>query len=239
MEDRKAAELAARNAAWEAEEAPPEEVLAWAAARHRPRIMLACSFGVEDCVLVDMLSRVAPDVEAFYLDTGLLFPETYQLRDRLAERYATRFHQILPALTVDEQADAYGPALWSREPDRCCHMRKVEPLRGVLAGLDCWITGIRRQQSRTRAASQRLEWDAKFGLAKVNPLVAWSAEQVWEYVHRHEVPYNPLHDRGYPSIGCWPCTRPVREGEDERAGRWAGLQKTECGLHSRRTVRSS
>jgi phosphoadenosine phosphosulfate reductase len=212
-------------------EAQSRAVLRWAAEQFGPRVSLACSFGAEDCLLVDLLAAVAPDVPAFYLDTGLLFAETLTTRDRLMERYGTAFRRVAPALTVQEQSDVHGPALWSREPDRCCQIRKVEPLKDALSGLDCWITGVRRDQSPTRAGAGLIEWDGKFGLVKCNPLAAWSSDDVWGHIRSRNVPYNPMHDRGYPSIGCWPCTRAVLPGEDPRAGRWSGFQKTECGLH--------
>lgn len=207
-------------------------MLGWAAQALPDRVALACSFGVEDCVLVDLLARVAPRVTAFYLDTGLLFPESHDTRERLVQRYGTRFEAVVPALSVDEQAIAHGPELWRRQPDVCCQRRKVEPLQSALSRLDGWITGIRREQTPARAQAALIEWDPRFGLIKCNPLAAWTAEQVWTYVRERDVPYNPMHDRGFPSIGCWPCTRRVAAGEDPRAGRWAGFAKTECGLHS-------
>ena len=220
------AELAGRF-----ESADPESVLRWALDAYGPRICLACSFGAEDMVLLDMCARLRPGVDVFYLDTGLLFEETYRLIERVAATYPVRVLRVLPELTVEQQAQRYGEALWSREPDRCCALRKVEPLRRFLQGYDAWITGVRRQQSPSRAKAQAVEWDGRFGLVKVNPLVRWSRDDVWRYIRERGVPYNPLHERGYPSIGCWPCTTPVRDGEDERAGRWRGFSKTECGLH--------
>lgn len=210
---------------------PPEAVLRWAVATFHPRLTLACSFGVEDMMLADMLDRLQPDTDVFYLDTGLLFPETYALRDRAASRYKLPFRQVLPAQTVAEQARAHGDKLWEREPDRCCALRKVEPLGRALTGFDAWITGLRREQSPTRAGIKVVEWDERFGLVKLNPLAGLTDADVWRYVTDHAVPYNELHDRGYPSIGCWPCTRAIAPGEDPRAGRWAGQAKTECGLH--------
>lgn len=210
---------------------PPEAVLRWAVATFHPRLTLACSFGVEDMMLADMLHRLQPGADVFYLDTGLLFPETYALRDKAADRYDLAFRQVLPQQSVAEQAESYGDKLWAREPDRCCALRKVEPLGRALAGYDAWITGLRREQSPTRAGIRVVEWDERFGLVKLNPLAALTMQDVWRYVADHDVPYNELHDQGYPSIGCWPCTRAVRPGEDTRAGRWAGLAKTECGLH--------
>ena len=136
-----------------------------------------------------------------------------------------------PAQTVRQQAETEGDRLWAREPARCCERRKVAPLTAVLAGLDAWVTAIRRDQTAARADAQVVEWDDRFGLVKINPLAAWTKTQVWDYISEHRVPYNPLHDGGYPSIGCHPCTSRVADGEDERSGRWRGQDKTECGLH--------
>jgi len=225
------AELAAQNAVFERRGGPAEDVLTWMANRYRPEVVLACSFGVEDCVLVDLISRHAPNVGVFYLDTQLLFPETYATRDRLIERYGIRPVRILPRQDPEAQAAQFGPALWARQPDLCCAVRKVQPLQAFLGTQRAWITGLRREQSPTRANAPFIEWDRKFGLGKANPLAAWRVAEVWRHVHEHDVPYNPLHDQGFPSIGCWPCTRAVRAGEDPRAGRWSGFVKTECGLH--------
>lgn len=210
-----------------------QEVLAAAVERFFPNIALACSFGAEDVVLVDMLSRVRPGIKAFYLDTDLFFPETYTVRDKLTARYDMEWLRITPQITLQEQEERYGAALWSTDPDLCCRIRKVEPLQRALMemGFQAWITGIRRDQAPTRANAKIAEWDKKFNLVKFNPLAAWKWEDVWEYIRKHDVPYNVLHDQGYPSIGCYPCTRPVKRGEDPRAGRWAGKAKTECGLH--------
>lgn len=212
----------------------PQDVLREAIKRYAPKIVLACSFGAEDVVLVDMVHRVDPSIPLFYLDTDFLFPETYATRDRIIQQYALKPAQVIQAqslLTPDQQAAQHGPALWSTEPDRCCQLRKVEPLTRVLKGYDAWITGIRRDQSPTRANAGLIEWDSKFQLVKVNPLARWTWADVWTYVKVYEVPYNPLHDQNYPSIGCTHCTAPVAPGEDPRAGRWKTFTKTECGLH--------
>lgn len=213
------------------ETAPPEQVLAWAAGTFGDRVALACSFGAEDMVLVHMLAQVAPGARVFYLDTNLLFEETYALVRRAVERYPLRFEKIEPALTLAEQEAEHGPTLWERAPDQCCAIRKVQPLRGVLSGLSAWITGIRRDQTPERAQAPVIGWDPHFGLGKVNPLVRWTWDDVWQYINEHDVPHNPLHHQGYPSIGCWPCTAPVAAGEDPRSGRWQGRGKRECGLH--------
>ena len=225
------AALAALAERWEREDAGPERMIAWVGERFGTDAVLACSFGSEDCALVDMIARTSPRIGIFYLDTGLLFEETLATRDRLQERYGIRPIAFRPELTVAEQADVYGEALWAREPDRCCEMRKVRPLAAALAGRLCWISGLRRDQAPTRAGTPLIQWDARFRLVKCNPLARWTSEDVWEYIRLHDVPYNPMHDRGFPSIGCWPCTRAVAAGEDPRAGRWSGTGKTECGLH--------
>ncbi len=209
----------------------PAEVLAWAARRFDGRITLATSFGVEDVVLISMAAEAGLKLSYFTLDTGVLFPETYELWRRVEQRYGVTVQAVLPAQTIAEQAATHGDALWAREPNRCCNLRKVEPLKRHLAGFDAWVTAIRREQSRDRANATVVEHDARFGLVKVNPLVAWTEKQVWRWVHEHDVPYNPLHDRGYPSIGCTHCTSAVKPGEDPRSGRWRGSEKTECGLH--------
>ncbi len=215
------------------EEESPQAIVAWAVERFFPDIALACSFGAEDVALVDMLVKVRPDVKVFYLDTDLFFPETYDVRDRLLERYGLNLVRIAPSLSLAEQAARHGADLWKTDPDLCCRLRKVEPLARALKemGLAAWITGIRREQAPTRASARAVEWDARFGLVKINPLVRWTHRDVWNYIAANGVPYNVLHDHGYPSIGCAPCTRPVAPGEDLRAGRWAGRAKTECGLH--------
>lgn len=212
----------------------PQDVLAYALERYAPGIVLACSFGAEDVVLVDMIHRLKPDTPLFYLDTDFLFPETLATRDRIVERYGLRPDQVVQVkslLTPERQAREHGEALWSRDPDRCCALRKVEPLSRVLRGYDAWITGIRRDQAPARANAGLVQWDDRFGLVKVNPLAKWTTADVWAYIHVHEVPYNPLHDRHYPSIGCTHCTAPVEAGGDPRSGRWQNTAKTECGLH--------
>jgi len=212
----------------------PQEVLAYALERYFPGIVLACSFGAEDVALVDMIHRINPRTPLFYLDTDFLFKETYELRDRIVDRYGLvpgQMIQVTSLFTPDEQAARYGEALWSRDPDRCCQLRKVEPLARALNGYAAWITGIRRDQVITRANAGLVEWDKKFQLIKFNPVARWGQADVWTYIRANEVPYNPLHDRNYPSIGCTHCTAPVLPGEDPRSGRWKNFEKTECGLH--------
>ncbi len=212
----------------------PQEILAYALERFFPRIVLACSFGAEDVVLWDMMHRLNPQASLFYLDTDFLFPETYAVRDRLIDRYKVspeQVIQVMPALTPAEQAKQFGDLLWVRQPNECCRIRKVDPLTKILKNYAAWITGIRRDQSATRATAGLIEWDDKFGLVKFNPLAGWSSDEVWGYIRTHDVPYNALHDQDYPSIGCTHCTSPVQPGDDPRSGRWQTLEKTECGLH--------
>jgi phosphoadenylyl-sulfate reductase (thioredoxin) len=215
------------------EDRSPADVLAWAAGRYAPRITFATAFGAEGCVLVDLIARHHLQIDVFTLDTGLLFPETYSLWRRLEERYGLTIRAVRPELSMDAQAAAHGAALWERMPDRCCEIRKVAPLRRALAGFDAWISSIRRDQTYERSAARVVEWDLRFGLVKVNPLAGWTSDDVRRYVRVHHVPVNPLHAQGYPSIGCMPCTSAVAPGEAPRAGRWRGLGKTECGLHTR------
>jgi phosphoadenylyl-sulfate reductase (thioredoxin) len=221
------------QAAWQLEGRPPAEALAWAAERFAPRVAFATGFGAEGCLVIDLIARHGLPIEVFTLDTGLLFPETYALWRRLEEHYRLTIRAVRPAHTVPEQAATHGERLWQRDPDRCCALRKVEPLREALGGLEAWISAVRREQTADRASAQVVEWDGRFGLVKVNPLVAWTHEEVWSYLRAHRVPVSPLHARGYPSVGCEPCTSPVRPHEDPRAGRWRERAKTECGLHAR------
>jgi phosphoadenosine phosphosulfate reductase len=211
----------------------PEETLRWAFATFENDIAMASAFGAEGLVLIDIATRINPAMNIFIGDTEFLFPETYDLIDRVEKHYGVKVERLYSELTPDEQEEEHGPALWARNPDLCCSLRKVEPLRKKLSGLRAWMTSIRRDQTASRANARKVEWDEKFGLVKINPLVDWTSEMVWSYIRRHKVPYNPLHDRNYPSIGCTHCTRAVMPGEDPRAGRWSGFQKTECGLHAR------
>jgi phosphoadenosine phosphosulfate reductase len=192
---------------------------------------MATAFGAEGCCIIHMLAEIQPKVRIFNLDTGYQFQETLDLRERIKQRYGIEVEYVRPDTTVAEYEEEHGGPLYRHRPDQCCHDRKVLPLRRAVAGYDAWISSIRRDQTQDRAAAPVVQWDAKFNLVKVNPLLAWTKNDVWSFVLAHEIPYNPLHDQGYPSIGCWPCTRAVGEGEDERAGRWAGTTKKECGLH--------
>jgi phosphoadenosine phosphosulfate reductase len=232
MNDRELRAIKSLSEAWSA-----EDLLTWATEEFTPEIAMASGFGVEGMVLIDMASRLSKALPIFTIDTDFLFPETYELIRRVENRYGIKVERVRSVLTPDQQELAHGPALWSRSPDQCCNLRKVEPLRRKLSGLRAWITAIRRDQTPDRASAGKVEWDAKFGLYKINPIADWSSQMVWDYIQQNQVPYNPLHDRNYPSIGCTHCTRPVQIGEDPRAGRWAGFNKTECGLHLREDAR--
>jgi len=208
-----------------------EDVLRWAMQEFGPDVALATGFGVEGCVLIRMLSEIDRNARMFYLDTDLLFPETYELIRKLEVRYGVRFEQRTSRLSLAAQAARYGERLWEREPDVCCQLRKVEPLREMLSGLRAWNTAIRRDQTPARAGARVVELDRKFDMIKINPLAGWSSSDVWRYIREHDVPYNRLYDVGYSSVGCQPCTTLVQIGETDRAGRWRGFAKTECGLH--------
>jgi phosphoadenosine phosphosulfate reductase len=219
---------------------PAEEIVAWAAQRFGDRLALACSFGAEDMVLLDMLSKVAPRTRVFVLDTGRLHQATYDLMERARERYGIQFVVHFPRTeTVEQLVRVKGPNSFYESLENrkeCCHIRKVEPLSRALAGLDAWFTGLRRGQSVTREDLEVAEIDgAHGGIWKINPLADWSEEQVWDYIRANNVPYHKLHDQGYPSIGCEPCTRAVLPGQDRRSGRWwwEDPAQKECGLHVR------
>jgi phosphoadenosine phosphosulfate reductase len=209
----------------------PQQVLAWAFETFGNRVAISSAFGTGGMALIDMASRLRKDFRVFTLDTEFLFPETYSLIDTIGSKYEIKIERVVSLSSPEEQEREHGPALWARDPDQCCNLRKVEPLRRKLRELGAWITSIRRDQTSFRKAAHKIEWDAKFGLVKVNPIADWSSKQVWRYLLEHGVPYNPLHDQDYPSIGCTHCTRAIQPGEDARAGRWSGTSKTECGLH--------
>lgn len=209
----------------------PERVLEWGFSTFGANIAISSAFGAEGMVIIDMASKLRHGFRIFTLDTDFLFPETYRLMERVEKKYGVTIERVHPDLSPEQQQRLHGEALWLRDPDACCNLRKIEPLRRKLRELQAWITSIRRSQTEARAAAGKVEWDAKFGLVKLNPLADWHESQVWSYIRSHDVPYNPLHDSNYPSIGCTHCTRAVRPGEDSRAGRWAGFTKIECGLH--------
>jgi phosphoadenosine phosphosulfate reductase len=213
------------------------EVLQWAASRFGERAALGTSFQGAGLVMMHLAHQAGLKLPVFTLDTGLLFPETLELKRQLEAFFGWQIETLVPDLTVEAQAEAQGPALWNRDPDLCCTIRKVIPLQSRLRGLDCWITGLRRGQSAERAGVGIVELytlDQATGsvIVKLNPMAAWSREAVWNYIRQNKIPYNPLHDQGYQSIGCQPCTRRTGEGGDERAGRWTGFKKVECGIHT-------
>lgn len=212
--------------------ASPEEIITWAVENHYPKLTMATAFGPEGCVILSMLAKIEPRVYVFNLDTGYQFQETLDLRDRIAERYGIEVVYARPELSVEQYEAKHGGPLYERESDRCCFDRKIRILHEQVVGFTGWMSGIRRDQSAHRAKAPIVGWDKKFGLVKISPLANWTKQDVWKRISEEDVPYNPLHDQGYPSVGCWPCTRAVLFGEDERAGRWSGAAKTECGLHT-------
>jgi phosphoadenosine phosphosulfate reductase len=222
--------IACQNALLET--ATAEAILTWAVETYFPRFTMATGLGPEGCVIISMLARIEPRVYVFNLDTGYQFRETLELRERIAEKYGILIDLQRPELSVEDYEAAHGGPLHQSDPDKCCFDRKVRVLHRVAKDYDAWATGIRRNQGPTRANTPILGWDKKFGLMKINPLATWTKGEVWERILSEKIPYNLLHDQGYPSIGCRPCTRAIAPGEDERAGRWTGTAKTECGLHT-------
>jgi len=215
------------------EAATPAEVIRWAVDRFGPKLTMATAFGPEGCLIIHWLAAIAPTTYVFNLDTGYQFPETLELRDRLARRYGIDVVLERPEQSVADYESMHGGPLYRTDPDRCCRDRKLAVVKRVLGRFDAWMTAIRRDQSPDRATAPIVGWDHKFGVVKVSPLANWTKAKVWDAIVREKVPYNPLHDRGFVSIGCAPCTRAITAGEDERAGRWSGSAKTECGLHSK------
>ncbi|HLR77348.1 MAG TPA: phosphoadenylyl-sulfate reductase [Balneolaceae bacterium] len=213
------------------EEAHPDEILKWAFDTFGSGMVLGTGFGPSGIVLIHRLQYLQLPVTVFYINTHLLFDETYALCDKIEKRFNISIIRVESRLSLQEQARQYGEKLWETDVDLCCHLRKVVPLRNYLADKTAWITGIRRDQSETRKQTKIIGKDPEYEVVKINPLAYWSRKKVWEYIHMHDLPYNPLHDHGYPSIGCVPCTEKVEPGEEERAGRWRGSAKTECGIH--------
>ena len=208
-----------------------EQLLRWSFDTFDQDVAISSAFGAEGMAIIDMASHIHPDFRLFTLDTEFLFLETYGLMEQIEKRYRIRIEKVYSSLSPQEQEQRYGSALWQRDPDQCCNLRKIQPLRRKLGELKAWITSIRRDQTSARANARKIEWDTNFGLVKINPIADWNIKDVWRYLHEHQVPYNPLHDQNFPSIGCTHCTRAIRPGEEARAGRWPGLSKTECGLH--------
>lgn len=215
------------------ESADPPEIIQWAAAQYGSRLTMATAFGPEGCLIIHWLATLAPKTHVFNLDTGYQFKETLDLRDRIAARYGLEVVLEKPEMSVEDYERVNGGPLYRIDPDRCCGDRKIAVVRRVLRGFDAWMSGIRRDQSPDRSHVPIVAWDHKFGIVKISPLANWTKARVWDFIVRENIPYNSLHDQGYVSIGCFPCTRAVTIGEDERAGRWSGSAKTECGLHSR------
>jgi len=216
--------------ATELEALPAEELIRWAYDEFGDRLCLTCSWQKQSSVLVHMVSELGLGIDVVELDTHLFFRESYETRDRLCERYGLQL--IRPEIiTIAEQHASEGPNLWETDPDRCCHIRKVEPLISALAPYDAWISGIRRDQSPSRIDTPKVVRSELYGVWKLHPLADWDEKRVWSYILANDIPYNPLHDAGYRSIGCIPCTRPTSPDEEERAGRWAGSDKLECGIH--------
>lgn len=193
---------------------------------------MATAFGPEGMVILEMISRIAPSMYVFNLDTGYQFKETLELRDKVAEKYGVVVDLLKPELTVPDYEKLHGGPLYQLDSNRCCFDRKIRVLERAALGRHAWASAIRRDQSPDRANAPIVGWDKKFHLVKISPLANWTKGQVWKRILEQGIPYNPLHDQGYTSIGCWPCTRPTTYGEDERAGRWSGTGKTECGLHT-------
>jgi phosphoadenosine phosphosulfate reductase len=207
------------------------DVLAWAIETFGNGLSIGTSFGASGIVLMDLALQLNHAVDIFYIDTDYFFPETYTLIERLQAHYQRSFRVVKTNLTIAQQEKSYGPLLYQNDPNLCCHVRKVLPMSQALADSTAWATAVRHDQASTRANTPMVQWNTRYNVVKVAPLVRWTETEIWHYIHEHDLPYNALHDRHYPSIGCWPCTKPVKPGEELRAGRWQGFNKTECGLH--------
>ena len=222
--------LSALNAQFEPRS--PRVVLKWAADQFGDDLVQGTGFGPSGIVIMHMLEAVQPGTTVFYLDTDLLFPETYELKEELDDTMDVDVTRVHGGLSLDDQAEQEGEALWNDNPTRCCFLRKVKPLKNFLADQRAWITGVRRDQSPARADAPILKWEDEYGVLKVNPLATWTRKDVWKYLFDHDLPYNPKHDQGYPSLGCVPCTEPVEDADGySRDGRWSDSDKTECGIH--------
>ena len=213
------------------EEKTPDEILKWAAETFGVKIVMGTGFGLSGVFLIHRLHKLGLPVSVFYLDTNLLFNETYELCDKLEKKFGITIKKITPEYTLDEQAERFGDNLWYKNPNHCCFIRKVRPLRNYLQDKSAWITGIRRNQSESRRETQIVEYDSECDVIKINPVASWTSDKLWSYINDYDLPYNPLHDESYPSIGCIPCTHPVESGDHERAGRWKDQDKVECGIH--------
>lgn len=214
-------------------DAAPEATLRWAIEEFDTSVTIATGFGLEGVALIDMAVRINPRIDVFFLDTAFLFPETYDLRRRLEDRYHIQIRAYETDITPEQQELRFGAELWTTDPDLCCRLRKLEPLKDALRGRRAWLTAIRRDQTRERSRARVVEWDYQWQLIKINPLVRWTTQDVRDYITRNSVPFNPLHDQGYPSIGCTHCTQAIGKDQHERDGRWPGHEKRECGMHER------
>ena len=215
----------------------PEGFLKWIVEKlPNEKVVMGTGFGPPGIVLLDILFKVTRDISVFYIDTGFLFEQTYDLKNKLEERYGFKFLRFSTELTPEAQGKQYGENLWENDPDTCCNLRKVLPMKDALADYDFWITGIRKKQTVVRSSAELVELEPRFSVIKMNPLINWTHDEVWNYIKEHDLPYNELHDRNYPSIGCKQCTSPVFPGDDERSGRWSGTNKIECGLHKSTTI---
>ena len=215
------------------ENAATQEILKWAIERFAPHFTFATAFGPEGMVLIHMLSQIDKSVPIFNLDTGYQFPETLALREVVQSKYGITVALKSPDLEVSEYERLNGGPVYLANPGKCCADRKLAVLHQAAKGMKAWASAIRRDQSPERSTIPIVGWDRKFGLVKISPLAKWTKKEIWTFIVKNDVPYNPLHDQGYTSIGCWPCTRAILAGEDERAGRWSGFSKTECGLHTK------
>lgn len=213
------------------ESASPQNILRWASEVYGDKLAIVTSFQITGVVTLHMLQDIAPNTSVLTLDTGFLFPETHDLINTLEDQFNLNLTRVKARQTPKQQARDYGDRLWERNPDRCCHIRKTIPLRDALEGYDAWVTGLRRDQSASRANTAIVSVDKQTRLIKVAPFANWTEDMLWTYIHAYELPYNTLHDVGYPSIGCWSCTKAIGENEDVRSGRWSNNSKTECGIH--------
>ena len=210
----------------------PKRIVQWGVERYHPKLAVVSNFGPSTILVIHYLAEIGrTDVPIAHINTGFEFEETAEIALELERRYGVAIEHIRPELTVEQQAEKYGPKLYSADPDYCCYMRKVAPLEKALQGKEAWVTGLRKSQGAARRETKTVEWDSRYNMIKINPMAEWTFEKVWEFIRANDIPYNALHDQGYKSVGCWPCTMPVAEGADERAGRWKGQSKTECGIH--------
>lgn len=211
--------------------AATKDLMTWAVETFGYGLSIGTSFGASGIALMDLTLKIHPDVDIFYIDTGYFFPETLQLMQRLERHYQRTFRRVSTQLSIQEQDARYGPRLFQSDPDLCCHVRKVLPMTYALTDSTAWATAVRRDQAPSRRNTPLVQWNERHNVVKIAPMAHWAESDVWDYIHKHNLPYNRLHDQNYPSIGCWPCTRAVQPGEDLRAGRWADAEKIECGIH--------